>query len=229
MKLRFSALAWVAFWICSPLAGADKIDEAIDLKKQSFFPVFVRMSDQVVGRAGEYEKLCRERSGKPRAQNRKEVLSLLRGKGDKSWEKIGKTADALQEKGEVRAVRRFWIVNGFSCLAKPTAIRKLAKRADVSYVYLDRFARPLKKPPAYVGESKDCHERGSCHLEEKRARAYPFLEDSLERSGNWGRDGMEGRKRHRPGRNRRGHRYRHSARPLAHSGSGQEPQGGVER
>ena len=39
-----------------------------------------------------------------------------------------------------------WIVNGFSCLAKPTAIRKLAKRTDVSYVYLDRFARPLKKP-----------------------------------------------------------------------------------
>ena len=133
MKLRFSALAWVAFGICAPLAGADKIDEAIDLKNQSFVPVFVRMSDQVVGRAGEYEKLCRERSGKPRAQNRMEVLSLLRGKGDKSWEKIGKTADALEEKGEVRAVRRFWIVNGFSCLAKPTAIRKFAKRAGVSY------------------------------------------------------------------------------------------------
>ena len=129
-----------------PLAGADKIDEAIDLKKQSFFPIFVRMSDQVVGRAGEYEKLCRERSGKPRSQNRKEVLSLLRGKADKSWEKIGKTADVLLEKGEIRNLRRFWIVNGFSCLAKPTAIRKLAKRSDVSYVYLDRFARPLKNP-----------------------------------------------------------------------------------
>ena len=56
MKLRFSALAWVAFGICTPLAGADKIDEAIDLKKQSFFDL-CRMSDQVVGQAGEYEKL----------------------------------------------------------------------------------------------------------------------------------------------------------------------------
>ena len=146
MKLRFSALAWVASGICAPLAGANKIDEAIDLKKQSFFPIFVRMSDQVVGRAGEYEKLCRERSGKPRSQNRKEVLSLLRDKAYKSWKKIGKTADVLLEKGEIRNLRRFWIVNGFSCLAKPTAIRKLAKRADVSYVYLDRFARPPKKP-----------------------------------------------------------------------------------
>ena len=146
MKLRFSGFAWLALVFCVPLSGADKIDEAIDLKKESFFPVFVRMSDQVIGGAGEYEKLCRERSGKPRAQNRKEVLSLLRDKADKSWEKIGKTADALIGKGDLRGVRRFWIVNGFSCLAKPAAIRKLAKRADVSYVYLDRFARPLKNP-----------------------------------------------------------------------------------
>ncbi len=146
MKLSCSGFAWLALFFCVPLSGADKIDEAIDLKKESFFPVFVRMSDQVIRRAGEYEKLCRERSVKPRAQNRKEVLFLLRDKADKSWENIGKTADALMEKGEIRGLRRFWIVNGFSCLAKPAAIRKLAKRADVSYVYLDRFARPLKNP-----------------------------------------------------------------------------------
>ena len=42
-----------------PFGGADKIDEAIDLKKQSFFPIFVRMSDQVENLA-EYEKLCRD-------------------------------------------------------------------------------------------------------------------------------------------------------------------------
>ena len=151
MKLSCSGFAWLALFFCVSLSGADKIDEAIDLKKESLFPVFVRMSDQVIGRAGEYEKLCRERSGKPRAQNRKEVLSLLRSKAEKSWEKIGKTVDALDEKGEVQAVRRFWIVNGFSCQAKPNVIRKLAKRADVSYVYLDRFARPPKKPLSMSG------------------------------------------------------------------------------
>ena len=86
----------------------------------------------------------------------------------------------LGGKGGSPAVRRFWIVNGFSCLAKPTAIRKFAKRADASYAYLDRFARPLKNP-SHVGESNDRHERGSCHLEEKGARAHPVLEDSLER------------------------------------------------
>jgi len=146
MKLRFRNPLWLLLFLCAGLSGADKIDEAIDLKKQSFIPVFVRMSDQVIGRAGEYEKLCRELSGNPRFQNRKEVLAQLRVKSAKSWKKIGKTAEVLVEKGEIRAVRRFWIVNGFSCLAKPSAIRKLAKRADVSYVYLDRFARPPKKP-----------------------------------------------------------------------------------
>ena len=146
MKLHFSFFIWVALIVRSMVMASDKIDEAIDLKQQSLVPVFVRMNDQVIGRAGEYEKLCRERSGKPRTQNRKEVLSLLRSKADKSWDKAQKPVDGLLKKGEIRAVRRFWIVNGFSCLAKPAAIRKLAKRADVSYVYLDRFARPLKNP-----------------------------------------------------------------------------------
>lgn len=76
-KLPLSAFAWVAIGFCAPLAGVDQIDDAIDLKKQSFFPVFVRMSDQVIERAGEYEKLCRELSGNPRSQNRKEVLAQL--------------------------------------------------------------------------------------------------------------------------------------------------------
>ena len=146
MKLSCSRFAWLALFFCVPLSGADKVDEAIDLKKESFFPVFVRMSDQLVGRAGEYENLCRERSVKSRAQNRKEVLSLLRDKADKSWGNFEKTADTLVKKGEIRNLNRFWIVNGFSCLAKPNASRKLAKRADVSYVYLDRFARPPKIP-----------------------------------------------------------------------------------
>ena len=146
MKLPFRAFAWIALAVGTLSSGKDKIDEAIDLTKANPRPVFVRMSDQLIERAGEYERLCRKRSGKPRSQNRKEVLSLLKGKADESWETIGKTVDGLEEKGEVQAVRRFWIVNGFSCLAKPAAIRKLTKRDDVSYVYLDQFARPLKKP-----------------------------------------------------------------------------------
>jgi hypothetical protein len=153
MKLHFSFFTWVALVVCSCVMASDKIDEAIDLKEQSFVPVFIRMSDQVIGRAGEYEKLCRERRGNPRARNRKEVLAQLRGKANGSWKKIGKTANDLMQNGGIRSIRRFWIVNGFSCLAKPTAIRKFAKRADISFIYLDRFARPLKKPLSMSGNA----------------------------------------------------------------------------
>ena len=153
MKLHFSFFIWVTFVVCSSVMASDKIDEAIDLKQQSFVPVFIRMSDQVIGRAGEYEKLCREHSGNPRAQNRKDVIAQLRGKADEAWQKIEKTANALVQNGGVRSIRRFWIVNGFSCQAKPTAISKFAKRADISFIYLDRFARPSKKTLPMSGNS----------------------------------------------------------------------------
>ena len=53
MKLHFSFFIWVALIVSSTVMASDKIDEAIDLKQQSFVPVFIRMSDQVIGRAGE--------------------------------------------------------------------------------------------------------------------------------------------------------------------------------
>ena len=153
MKLHFSFFIWVALIVRSTVMASDKIDEAIDLKQQSFVPVFIRMSDQVIGRAGEYEKLCREHSGNPRAQNRKDVIAQLRGKADEAWQKIEKTANALVQNGGIRSIRQFWIVNGFSCLAKPTAIRKFAKRADISFIYFDRFASPSKKPLPMSGNA----------------------------------------------------------------------------
>ena len=134
MKIHFSFFIWVALIVCSTVMASDKIDEAIDLPQQSFVPVFIRMSDHVIARSWEYEKLCREHSGNPRAQNRKDVIAQLRCKADEAWQKIEKTANALVQNGGIRSIRQFWIVNGFSCLAKPTAIRKFAKRADISFI-----------------------------------------------------------------------------------------------
>ena len=55
MKLPFRAFAWIALAVCTPLLGKDKIDKAIDLSKANLRPVFVRMIDQLIARAGEYE------------------------------------------------------------------------------------------------------------------------------------------------------------------------------
>ena len=111
---------------------------------------------------------------------------MLRVKADDSWGKIAKMVDVLEEKREIQAVHRFWIVNGFSCLAKPAAIRELAKRDDVSYIYLDQFARPLKKPMPMSGNQMVSMKEVLAIWKKKQSEAILSFEDSLERTGNQG-------------------------------------------
>ena len=127
-----------------PLPGSEKIDGAIDLNNPDFSPVFVRMSDQVVNCAGEYEKQTIDRSEKTRSKNRKEVIGLLQQKAKNSWEALSGTLRRLSKEGEIRNIRKFWIVNGFSCLAQASAIKKMARQPEVSLIYLDRFAKPVR-------------------------------------------------------------------------------------
>ena len=129
------------------LLGA-KIDEAIPMTGDSFRPVFVRMEDQLFRKAGDHETFCKANSDVPRSTNRNEVTALLRKKADNSWEKVKGLLGELEKAGSIRGQKRFWIVNGFSCAAKPEAIRRLAVHDAVSFVYLDRLARPAKPPRA---------------------------------------------------------------------------------
>ena len=99
------------------------------------------MSDQLVNCAGEYEKQSFVRSENPRSQNRKEVIRVLRKKAKNSWDVLSDNIRLLSKAGEIRNIRKFWIVNGFSCIAQASAIRKLARQPEVSTIYLDRFAR----------------------------------------------------------------------------------------
>ena len=128
----------------------EKIDEAIPMTGDSFRPVFVRMDDQLFRKAGDHETFCKAKADIPRSTNRKEVTPLLRKKADDSWEKIKGLAVELKKAGSIRGSRRFWIVNGFSCAAKPEAIRQLAEHNATSFVCLDRLARPAKPPRAML-------------------------------------------------------------------------------
>ena len=59
-------------------------------------------------------------------------------------------------KGEVEDIQPFWAINGFSCSATEEAIRQLASRRDVGYVYRDELRRMLpENEKAYPVESKD--------------------------------------------------------------------------
>ena len=139
--LSFSSFAWASI-----LGAVPSIDEAIPLTGESFRPVFVRMKDQLFSKAGDHEAFCKKHGGLPRSKNRKDVKALLQKKADGSWGKVKELVSELEKEGEIRGPRRFWIVNGFACLAKPAAIKKLAEHEAVSFVYLDRFARPTRAP-----------------------------------------------------------------------------------
>ena len=128
-----------------PLPASEKIDDAIDLNNQDFSPVFVRMSDQLVNCAGEYEKQIFVRSNKTRSKNRREVIGLLQQKARNSWDLLSENIRLLSKAGEIRNIRKFWVVNGFTCLAQASAIRKLAHQPEVSMIYLDRFAKPVRR------------------------------------------------------------------------------------
>jgi hypothetical protein len=145
MKVGYRSLfVFLPFSFLS-LFGNEKIDGAIDLNKREFLPVFIRMSDQLVNCAGEYEKQSFARSENSRSQNRKEVIHLLRQKAKNSWDVLSKNIRLLSKAGEIRNIEKFWIVNGFSCLAQASAIRKLAQQPEVSMIYLDRFAKPVRR------------------------------------------------------------------------------------
>ena len=124
------------------------------------------MDDQLFRKADDHETFCKAKSDVPRSTNRKETLALLRKKADDSWEKIKGLVVELEKAGSIRGSSRFWIVNGFSCVAKPEAIRRLAEHNAVSFVYLDRLARSDK------AFSHDRHE-GSSQVTGGEARRDP--------------------------------------------------------
>jgi subtilisin family serine protease len=103
-------------------------------KKQQ--AVFVRMKDQRFAQGGAFEVFCKEHATTPRSQLRKEMLADLRRRADGSWVGVRDAVDRLEQKGELRAIERFWIINGFAADATPAAVERLRRLPGVAYVHL---------------------------------------------------------------------------------------------
>ena len=54
-----------------------KIDEGLDDARQ-VDPVFVRMTDQLIGGQGEYDRFCREHDGARRRELRPKIIATLK-------------------------------------------------------------------------------------------------------------------------------------------------------
>ena len=135
----FLLLAFPIGLLANARATADesRIDAGLDDVDKSY-PVFVRMTDQLIRGAGDYEKFCAAHQKDRRSQLRQFVLKTLREKSDSSWQKVAREVEQLTRDGQVKNVERFWIVNGFACEATGKACRQLTKSEAVAFVYMQR-------------------------------------------------------------------------------------------
>ena len=116
-------------------------------QKAKYLPVFIRFSDQLLRRASDYDGFCEDHVLVPRSRLRGQILRRLQQKADRSWQRVGALVEDLRDRKDVRSVKRFWIVNGFSCDATLEACAALAKQRSVEYIYL--------QPPGLQHQHRD--------------------------------------------------------------------------
>ena len=119
-------------------------------------PIFVRCHEQLFQNGGDYERFCAARSNVDRAENRRHVIATQKHHAELSWKVVAEQVSALEQSGDLQAVERYWIVNGFAALASDEAVKTLETLPAVAQVYrvprsvtpLHRAAAPREPPPA---------------------------------------------------------------------------------
>lgn len=159
---------------------SDKLDAGLPAAGRQgtdMYPVFVRMKDQLLHGAGDYEAFCRQHETAKRRQLRKQVIATLRKKSDKSWKAVSKRTNELANAGELRWVTRYWIVNGFACAASATGIHALAALDEVEFIYLKRGPRQVR---LFDGPVRRRRRRGMARQGNKKQAAQALL-DALQK------------------------------------------------
>ena len=122
----------------SALDSTTKLDAGL-AKAKDLVQVFVRMDDQLLSEAGDYERFC---AAQPQTAGRltirEQVMIELRQKADKSYGQVSKAVQQLLAAGQMRQIERHWIVNGFDCRATAKACRELAALKPVGFIYRHR-------------------------------------------------------------------------------------------
>ena len=169
--IRFTLLAMLV--LAGPASAGDaaaKLDKGL-AEAKDFAPVFVRMEDQLLSVAGDYERFCaRQPATVQRLELRRQVIQVLHEKADASHAQVQETVQRLTQAGQIRRTQRYWIVNGFACEATAEACRKLAELDAVGFVYRQRggaqhapardkpFAPDAKRVELYEQLLKDRHD-----------------------------------------------------------------------
>jgi hypothetical protein len=97
--------------------------------------VFVRMKTQVIGNGAAYVQFCADNRDAKRRELRQRVVEQLKGDSRTSWNTVRDRVQALQQTGEITHLRRYWVANGFACIASTAACTQLEKLEAISYIY----------------------------------------------------------------------------------------------
>ena len=137
MNLFYRNLLAFLFFHSLSLSGNEKIDPAIDLNKSDYIPVFVRMSDQLIRGAGEYERLSHLYSVNSRSENHQQVLFKLQKKASDSWEEVSGKSEEPSQAGQAsqssEILDRKWIF-----LSRKEFCHKRTRWAFENLLYLSR-------------------------------------------------------------------------------------------
>ncbi len=100
--------------------------------------IFVRMTDQLLPRAGAFEAWAQAHAGAKRSTTRREVIAELQRRRDAASEALRDEIEKQTKRGGLRDVTPFFVVNGFAAAADAQACRAFAARDDVAFVHLQR-------------------------------------------------------------------------------------------
>lgn len=133
-------------------------------------PVFVRMRDQLFADGKAYPAFCAEHAKTPRSELRTQTLATLQQRADASWARVEGVVVAMRERGELRRLQRFWIVNGFAADASAAAVQELRKLPEVAFVHRQT------QPGNPQQEQEERRERWLRERQADEARALELLQ-----------------------------------------------------
>ncbi len=100
--------------------------------------IVVWLDNQYLEHGDSFLKQVEEFKGKPRLALRKEVMTMLKAKSNYSYNKIKDQIAALVQSGQIRDVKRHWIINGFTCTVTAEGFKTIKHLDGVEQVFVKR-------------------------------------------------------------------------------------------
>ncbi|MGJ8655734.1 MAG: S8 family serine peptidase [Akkermansiaceae bacterium] len=111
------------------------ISPNINLRPDSSTLVTVWFDKQLLGDGTAYNRRAKEFSEAGRRELRTRVIASLKKFSDQSYSSAENDLEKLLKSGDIKAIKRHWIVNGFTCQVTPKGLESLAKIKGVSKIF----------------------------------------------------------------------------------------------